>query len=73
MTIRSFIFAFALALVCGGSSAFHCELQKIQPGGNALATRFIAAPQPRVREAIADAMQAGGAAGLIGWRSGCAR
>lgn len=60
MRSRSFIFAFALALVSSGSDAFPCELQKIQPGGNALVTRFIASPQPRVREAIADAMQAGG-------------
>jgi hypothetical protein len=60
MPVRSFVLAITLGLVSTGASAFACELKPIDPGGDAVATRFIAAPQPRVREAIADAMQAGG-------------
>ncbi len=52
--------ALVLVLIRTCSAAAPCEPQKIQPGGGALETRFIAAPLPRVRDAIADAMQAGG-------------
>src|ERR1035438_2420235 len=37
-----------------------CLSQQIVPGGSVVETRFIAAPLPRVREAVADAMQAAG-------------
>jgi len=50
----------ALALVHTRAAYSECQLQKIQPGGDAVETRFVAASLPRVREAVADAMQAGG-------------
>jgi hypothetical protein len=53
-----------LASVCIAASAYagaqHCEPSEVTPGGDAVAVRFIAAPLPRVREAVADAMQATG-------------
>ncbi len=58
MTIRCLALAFVLIRTC--AAAPPCVPQTILPGGNALETRFIAAPLPRVREAVADAMQAGG-------------
>lgn len=58
MTIRCLALVCVLIRAC--AAAPPCTPQKIQPGGDALETRFLAAPLPRVREAIADAMQAGG-------------
>jgi len=37
-----------------------CATQDYVPGGDTIVTRFIAAPVPRVHEALADAMQANG-------------
>jgi hypothetical protein len=53
-----------LAVVCAAVSADAatqaCALHEISPGGDAVVTRFLPAPLPRAREAIADAMQATG-------------
>jgi hypothetical protein len=53
-----------LAVICAAVSADaatpSCALQQISPGGDAIVIRFLPAPLPRAREAIADAMQATG-------------
>ncbi len=53
-----------LAILCTAVSAYAttpvCTQHGITSGGDALVTGFIAAPLPRVHEAVADAMQAAG-------------
>jgi hypothetical protein len=53
-----------LAVICTAVSAYAatpaCVLPEISPGGDFIVTRFLAAPLPRAREVIADAMQAAG-------------
>ena len=49
-----------LPAFCGWTQDSSCLSQQIVPGGSVVETRFIAAPLPRVREAVADAMQAAG-------------
>jgi hypothetical protein len=53
-----------LAVICCAVSAYAvtpaCVPAQISPGGDFIVTRFLAAPLPRAREVIADAMQAAG-------------
>jgi len=53
-----------LMILCAPSPTYAaestCSASQISPGGDLVATRFLAAPLPRAHEAIADAMQAAG-------------
>jgi hypothetical protein len=55
-----------LAVICTAASAYAvtpgCVPPQISPGGEAVVTRFLAAPLPRAHEVVADAMQAAGVA-----------
>ena len=58
MTVRYLVLLLAAASAYGATPA--CTTETIKPGGDAVVTRFIAAPLPRVHDAVADAMQAAG-------------
>lgn len=55
-----------IAIICVTTCAFAatpaCVLPSIEPGGDLVVTRFMAAPMPRAHEVMADAMQAAGVA-----------
>ncbi len=58
MIVKYLAILLATASAYGATPA--CTTATIAPGGDAVVTRFIAAPMPRAREAVADAMQAAG-------------